>query len=170
MSLKRKTSASLRVSRKVCKPLRRGRGIRGRNSEFEELGTVRGGAEFRKQNSACQSGSLDESDRTLRDGSLGVTLPQALRARLRSLLSLRDELADISQQALARMLLRNVPEGRCDRSLARSAWKSVPPKNRPGGYGLIGGRLIPEVFLVEMCVIFLKAKYSSMRTDCSPVP
>ena len=48
-----------------------------------------------------------------------------------------------------------VPEGRCDRSLARSAWKSVPRKNRPVGYGMIGAAN-PEVFLVEMGAVFLK--------------
>jgi hypothetical protein len=38
-----------------------------------------------------------------------------------------------------------VPEGQADRSLARSAWKSVPRKNRPVGYGMIGrSQLIPE--------------------------
>src|SRR5271157_3313211 len=31
----------------------------------------------------------------------------------------------------------NVPEGRCDRSLARSAWDSATPKSRPVGYGVI---------------------------------
>jgi hypothetical protein len=31
-----------------------------------------------------------------------------------------------------------VPEGRCDRSLARSAWKRIPRKNCPVGYGMIG--------------------------------
>jgi hypothetical protein len=41
---------------------------------------------------------LHESDRTLRDGSFGETLSQALRARLRSGLSLRDT----SRQAPAR--------------------------------------------------------------------
>jgi hypothetical protein len=30
-----------------------------------------------------------------------------------------------------------VPEGQCDRSLARSAWESPPQKSRPVGYGLI---------------------------------
>jgi hypothetical protein len=30
-----------------------------------------------------------------------------------------------------------VPEGRCDRSLARSAWDGVAPKSRPVGYGVI---------------------------------
>src|SRR5208337_2103105 len=34
-------------------------------------------------------------------------------------------------------LLRNVPEGRCDHSLARSAWDSATPKSRPVGYGVI---------------------------------
>jgi hypothetical protein len=51
-----------------------------------------------------------------------------------------------------------VPEGRCDRSLARSAWERVPPKNRPVGYGMIG---IPEIFLVEMCPVFLSEGESS---------
>jgi hypothetical protein len=31
----------------------------------------------------------------------------------------------------------DVPEGRYDRSLARSAWDSVTPKSRPVGYGVI---------------------------------
>ena len=30
-----------------------------------------------------------------------------------------------------------VPEGRCDRSLARSAWDSATQKSRPVGYGVI---------------------------------
>ena len=30
------------------------------------------------------------------------------------------------------------PEGQHDRSQAQSAWKSVPQKNRPAGYGMIG--------------------------------
>jgi hypothetical protein len=30
-----------------------------------------------------------------------------------------------------------VPEGRCDRSLARSAWDRATQKSRPIGYGLI---------------------------------
>jgi hypothetical protein len=30
-----------------------------------------------------------------------------------------------------------VPEGRCDRSQARSAWDSASPKGRPVGYGVI---------------------------------
>src|SRR5208337_1898414 len=110
------------------------------------------------------------------------TLSQALRARLRSVLSLRDALADISQQHLASahkclricdlcqelafgtqrglsqscnsynsfvfiVLWRQFLERCCcemsasasrrdntDRSLARSAWESVPRKNRPVGY------------------------------------
>jgi hypothetical protein len=43
-------------------------------------------------------------------------------------LSLRDALADISQQLLGKACAKNVPEGRCDRSLARSAWKSATPR------------------------------------------
>jgi hypothetical protein len=31
----------------------------------------------------------------------------------------------------------SVPEGRSDRSLARSAWDTPPRKSRPVGYGLI---------------------------------
>jgi hypothetical protein len=138
-----------------------------------------------------------ESDRTLRDGSLRMTISQALRARLRSerpsgtnpfgfgadalslvfghlqksrreiLLGSRsgasrrvrcdsrrcahrfddwsDEITNtrclnLSRDARADILQQhpNVPEGRCDRSLARSAWESVPRKNRPVGYGMIG--------------------------------
>jgi hypothetical protein len=41
------------------------------------------------------------SYRTLRDGSFQGRFSQALRARLRSVLSLRDALAEISQQHLA---------------------------------------------------------------------
>ena len=33
--------------------------------------------------------------------------------------------------------LRNVPEGRCERSLARSAWDSPPQKSRPVGYDVV---------------------------------
>jgi hypothetical protein len=33
--------------------------------------------------------------------------------------------------------LSPVPEGRSDRSLARSAWTAPPQKSRPVGYGLI---------------------------------
>jgi hypothetical protein len=41
-------------------------------------------------------------------------------------------------QRLLRRPCRCVPEGQCDRSLARSAWESVPRKNRPVGYGMTG--------------------------------
>jgi hypothetical protein len=34
----------------------------------------------------------------------------------------------------------SVPEGRSDRSLARSAWNSPTQKNRPVGHGMIGRR------------------------------
>src|ERR1700735_5774053 len=40
--------------------------------------------------------------------------------------------------ASSESLLRIVPEGRCDRSLARSAWKNATQKSRPVGYGMIG--------------------------------
>jgi hypothetical protein len=42
-----------------------------------------------------------------------------------------------------------------DRSLARSAWESVPGRDRPVGYGMIG-RANPTVFLVKMCAVSLK--------------
>src|SRR5208283_5309494 len=51
-------------------------------------------------------------------------------------------LRDISQQALARccceMSASASRRDNTDRSLARSAWESVPRKNRPVGYGMIG--------------------------------
>jgi hypothetical protein len=37
----------------------------------------------------------------------------------------------------------SVPEGRRDRSLARSAWNSPTPKNRPVGHGMNGSRPNP---------------------------
>jgi hypothetical protein len=52
-----------------------------------------------------------------------------------------------------------------DRSQARSAWESATQRSRPVGYGVIGAELIPEVFLVEMGAVFLKAHlYESART------
>jgi len=50
----------------------------------------------------CEIPTLRESHRTLRDGSFGVALSQALRAMARSVLSLRHALSDISQQHLVR--------------------------------------------------------------------
>jgi hypothetical protein len=35
-----------------------------------------------------------------------------------------------------------VPEGRADRSLARSAWDNATPKCRPVGYGVIGASVL----------------------------
>jgi hypothetical protein len=40
-----------------------------------------------------------------------------------------------------------------DRSLARTAWESVPRKNRPVGYQYDRAQLVPEVFLAEMCAV-----------------
>jgi hypothetical protein len=57
----------------------------------------------------------------------------------------------------------SVPEGRSDRSLARSAWNSPAPEERPVGHGMIGADLIPEVFRVERCAVFLKANHSNHR-------
>src|SRR5580693_6079857 len=51
---------------------------------------------------------------------------------------------DISQRALAiarcccKMSVSASRRDDTDRSLARSAWKSVPRKSRPVGYGMIG--------------------------------
>src|SRR5271166_113927 len=55
-------------------------------------------------------------------------------------------------------LLRNVPEGRCDRSLARSAWDSATPKSRPVGYGVIraGGRTDWMIGVTEFRIVKLK--------------
>jgi hypothetical protein len=50
----------------------------------------------------------------------------------------------------------NVPEGRCDRSLARSAWDSATPKEPSRRVRYDRAQLIPEVFLVKMCAVFLK--------------
>ena len=38
----------------------------------------------------------------------------------------------------------SVPEGRFDRSLARSAWNSPTQMNRPVGHGMIGRRPNPR--------------------------
>src|ERR1700722_234689 len=43
---------------------------------------------------------------------------------------------DLSKASAVRMYF--VPEGQHDRSQARSAWESVPRKNRPVRYGMIG--------------------------------
>ena len=74
---------------------------------------------------------------SLRDGYFGVALSQALRARLRSVLSLRDTLADISQQHLAKACCEM---SRRDGAIV--AWhevpgKAPPQKSRPVGYGVI---------------------------------
>jgi hypothetical protein len=66
------------------------------------------------------------------------TLAQALRARLRSVLSLRDALADISQQHLAIDSLLRMSR----RHGSTVAWHEVPgaappQKSRPVGYGMI---------------------------------
>jgi hypothetical protein len=50
----------------------------------------------------------------------------------------------------------SVPEGRSDRSQARSAWNSPTPKNRPVGHGMIGGRPNPRGFRVERFAVFFK--------------
>ena len=77
------------------------------------------------------------SHRTLRDGSLGGVFPgTSCQATIAP--SLRDN----SQQALARCCceMSAIASRRddTDRSLARSAWETVPRKNRPVGYGMIG--------------------------------
>jgi hypothetical protein len=42
-----------------------------------------------------------------------------------------------ASERLARACCQMSPEGRCDRSLARSAWKNAIQKSRPVGYGVI---------------------------------
>jgi hypothetical protein len=42
--------------------------------------------------------------------------------------------ANLTKASARRMYF--VPDGHCDRSLARSAWESPPQKSRPVGYGL----------------------------------
>jgi hypothetical protein len=49
-----------------------------------------------------------------------------------------------------------VPEGQHDRSQARSTWKSVLLKEPSRRVRYDWARLIHEVFLVEMCAVFLK--------------
>jgi hypothetical protein len=64
-----------------------------------------------------------------------------------------------------------VPEGQADRSLARSAWESVPRENRPVGYGMIG-RSIPEsqrYFSSKMCAAFLKEGYILLLKGWCPM-
>jgi NAD(P)-dependent dehydrogenase (short-subunit alcohol dehydrogenase family) len=52
-----------------------------------------------------------------------------------------------------------VPEGQHDRSQARSAWVSVPPKEPSRRVRYDRAQLIPEVFLVGRCAVFLKEGY-----------
>ena len=49
-----------------------------------------------------------------------------------------------------------VPEGQHDRSQARSAWKSVLPKEPSRREWYDWARLTHEVFLVEVCALFLE--------------
>src|SRR3984957_14991347 len=41
-----------------------------------------------------------------------------------------------------------VPEGRCDRRLARSAWESATQKSRPAGYGVIRAGMRTDSMIV----------------------
>jgi hypothetical protein len=77
------------------------------------------------------------SYRTLRDGSFEGTLFQALRARLRSVVPTGRAGRHFAPASSAKACCENVPEGRRDRSLARSAWKNGTQKSRPVGYGVI---------------------------------
>ena len=69
-------------------------------------------------------------------------------------------LRDISQQALARccceMSVSASRRDNTDRSLARSAWGKRPSKEPSRRVRYDRAQLIPEVFLVEMCAVFLK--------------
>ena len=63
---------------------------------------------------------------------------------------------------------RNVPEGRCDRSLARSAWGKRPSKEPSRRVRYDRAQLIPEVFLVQMCAVFLKEGFR-IRNFATPI-
>ena len=57
-----------------------------------------------------------------------------------------------------------VPEGRSDRSLARSAWNRPTQKNRPVGHGMIGRRPNPRGISSKGAPCFLrKANHSNRR-------
>ena len=62
-----------------------------------------------------------------------------------------------------------VPEGRCDRSLARSAWDSATQKSRPVEYGLIRAGLRTDstigVTKFEYAAHFFDEKY--LRVSCA---
>ena len=49
-----------------------------------------------------------------------------------------------------------VPEGQADRSQARSAWEKRPSKEPSRRVRYDRVQLIPQVFLGEMCVVFLE--------------
>src|SRR5580700_10140581 len=49
-----------------------------------------------------------------------------------------------------------------DRSLARSAWESAAPKEPSRRVRYDRAQLIPEVFLVEMCAVFLKGRLNTL--------
>ena len=64
---------------------------------------------------------------------------------------------------------QRVPEGRHDRSLARSAWESIP-ENPSRRVRYDRAQLIPEVFLVQRCATFLllKFRHSNHRSVRTP--
>src|ERR1700679_1837895 len=57
----------------------------------------------------------------------------------------------------------SVPEGRSDRSLARSAWTAPPQKSRPVGYGLIRAGMRTDSMIGV--IAFLKKARRTFRRE-----
>ncbi len=62
-----------------------------------------------------------------------------------------------------------VPEGQADRSQARSAWESPTPKDPSRWVRYDRARLIPSIFLVEMCLVLLRRPSTLLETSVSDV-
>src|ERR1700722_19715863 len=58
---------------------------------------------------------------------------------------------------------QRVPEGRCDRSLERSAWQGVPQKDRPLGYGMIAAQRTQRYFSSTCAPCFGFSFHSKLR-------
>jgi hypothetical protein len=59
-----------------------------------------------------------------------------------------------------------VPEGRCDRSLARSAWESATQKSRPVGYGVIRAGVRTDSMIGPTKFRMQKPKKICRMTSC----
>src|SRR5215471_12644302 len=79
----------------------------------------------------------------------------------------------LCRQFLERVCCENaashVPQGRTDRSLARSAWESVPKKKPSRRVRYDRAHLIPEVFFVQMCAVFLEEGQSLFLKGSCPM-